>query len=277
MRIPAFAFLALLCAAPVFPQNPTAPAPQAPAPKPVTPQTQAPQTVAPPATIRRPAYVRRFSIGATLTVTGLSPIPKKETNIVTTGPAVDSLYTTTPASQRIGYGVNAQVAVTERFAVNASLLFRRAGYQMDTSIIEGVDISTTPGDERRFTTKHEDTRVRFADLPVLIRYYGKDRHEEGPRWFLEGGVVLRRARDVRTSVYSRVGTADTTCCDFTPAPVHKRTARGAVVGAGFQLIDQIGIRVVPEVRYTRWVSETFSRFSTVSRRDQIEGMLSLTF
>jgi hypothetical protein len=252
--------MALLCAAPAYSQVQPPAASSAPKPE-----------------IKRPVYVRRFSLGATLSVLGFSPIPKKEVNIVTTGPAVDSLYTTTPASQRIGYGVTAQIAVTERFAVNASLLMRRAGYQMDSNIIEGTDIPSTSADERRFTTRHEDTRVKFADLPVLIRYYGKDRHEAGPRWFVEGGVVLRRARDVRTSVYSRVGAGETTCCDFNQAPLNKRTARGAMVGAGFQLIDQIGIRVVPEVRYTRWVSESFSRFSTVSRRNQLEGMISLTF
>lgn len=288
MRIHAFALLALLCASPVFPQNPTAPAPQTPAPKTQTPpspaatpqtqQAQSPKVLPPRGAVRKPpAYVRRFSFGATLSVLGLSPIGKKDLNIVTTGPSVDSLYTTTPDYQRIGYGVTAQIAVTERFAINANLLLRRIGYQVDTSIIEGVDIATTPTDERRFTTKHEDTRTKIADLPILIRYYGKDRHEAGSRWFLEGGGVLRRVRDVRTSVYSQVGTADTTCCDFSPAPVNRRTARGAVVGAGFQLVDQIGIRVVPEVRYTRWVSESFNRFSTVSRRNQIEGMISLTF
>jgi len=35
--------------------------------------------------------------------------------------------------------------------------------------------------------------------------------------------------------------------------------------------------VVPEVRYTRWLSATFSSFSTFTRRDQVEGMISLTF
>jgi hypothetical protein len=50
-----------------------------------------------------------------------------------------------------------------------------------------------------------------------------------------------------------------------------------VAGFGVQANDDIGIRVVPQVRYTRWLAEPFNRFSTSTGRDQIEAMFSLTF
>jgi len=42
----------------------------------------------------------------------------------------------------------------------------------------------------------------------------------------------------------------------------RRTIRGFVGGFGVQLIDPVGVRVVPEVRYTRWAGRSFDAFST---------------
>jgi hypothetical protein len=53
--------------------------------------------------------------------------------------------------------------------------------------------------------------------------------------------------------------------------------RGAVAGFGAQFIDPLGIRVVPEVRYTRWFAEPFNQFTTRTKRHQIEIIFSLTF
>jgi hypothetical protein len=35
--------------------------------------------------------------------------------------------------------------------------------------------------------------------------------------------------------------------------------------------------VIPGVRYTRWMGETFNAFSTSTRRNQVEAMISLSF
>ena len=36
-----------------------------------------------------------------------------------------------------------------------------------------------------------------------------------------------------------------------------RSGIGMVVGAGMQIVDEFGIHVVPEVRYTGWLDSTF--------------------
>jgi hypothetical protein len=115
----------------------------------------------------------------------------------------------------------------------------------------------------------------MLDLPVTLRFYGKDRFAPGPRWFAEGGVVVRRAYKVNSSTSTQTGTAATTCCDATP-PTTRRTVRGFVVGLGLQFKDEIGIRIVPGVRYTRWMDSVFEG-PAAPRRDQVEGMISLTF
>ena len=224
-----------------------------------------------------PSYVRRFSAGVTLSVLGLSLVPKGNDNAVTTSPPVDSAYSSDDASQRIGYGLSAQVAVTERFAVNAGLLMRRLGYTRESDIYEGVDNPTTTKDDRTHTVMHQDTRAKLIDVPVLVRYYGKDRTEEGSRWFFEGGIARRQVSQIRSSTAKTVNSGDVECCEDTPAQPAQRSITGLVVGFGGQVIDPVGIRVVPEVRYTRWRGRTFDAMSTSTRVDQVEIMLSLTF
>lgn len=240
-------------------------------------QTQTQPTPAAPQEVRRKAYVRRISAGATLSVLGLRMVRDGSTSVVTSSPAFDGIYTTTGQTRRIGYGLNVQAAITDRFAVNAGLFLRKGVYQMNSDIIEGVDNPNTSVDERTLTLKNEDTRFKLYDLPVLVRYYGKDRHQRGPRWFIEGGAAVRRVSNIRTSIDTTINSGDKQCCDTTPAAPARRTLRGIVAGAGFQLIDPIGIRVVPGVRYTRWSGHTFDSLSTRTERNQIEGMISLTF
>ncbi len=236
------------------------------------------KTLADPKQEARPnAYYRRITFGATLSVMGLDAIPAKTTSSITTSPALNALYTTTAASERIGYGGVVQVAITERFAVNVSLLMKRVGYTMNSDIFTGVDNPTTPIDERKHTVHNEDTRARLYDLPVMVQYYGRPRHSPRIRWFVEGGGVVRRVSNIKTSIDTTTNTAATTCCDVTPAVPANRNARGVVAGGGVYFKDDFGIHIVPEVRYTRWFTQTFQSFSTGMQRNQIEAMVSLTF
>jgi hypothetical protein len=43
------------------------------------------------------------------------------------------------------------------------------------------------------------------------------------------------------------------------------------------LVDELGIHVVPEFRYTRWIEPIFHEFTVDTRANQIEGGISLTF
>lgn len=142
--------------------------------------TPAPRTEPPP-----PAYVRRLSVGVTLSVLGLNPVSDRSLGIISESPVSESQYTTTGASQRIGYGVRVQLALTERFAVDASAFLRRIGYKMNSDILAGTGNPNTSDDERASTVTNEDTRARLLDFPLTIRHYGKDRHDSGPRWFIQ--------------------------------------------------------------------------------------------
>ena len=223
-------------------------------------------------------FVRRFSAGVSLSVLGLSAL-RGGSSSVNTSDTVTTQYATKGASQRIGYGIFAQVAVTDHFAIAAGALLRKIGYQFETTVntttnvLEGgvvIPITET-------TSSHEDTRARLLDIPLLVRYYGKNRHTPGPRWFVEGGGAWRDVRNIKTSVDTTDISGVVSCCTFTPAPPAHRNAKGIVGGAGLQLIDPLGIRVIPEFRYTRWMTDTFNSLTTTTQRNQIEASLTLSF
>ena len=112
---------------------------------------------------------------------------------------------------------------------------------------------------------------------MLVRFYSKGRHVPGPRWFIEGGGAYRDATNIRTSISATDVNGNVTCCTDTPTvPAHKSSV-GPAVGAGFQLIDPLGIRVIPEVRYTRWINPIFDGVTTHTQRNQIEIALTLGF
>jgi hypothetical protein len=223
-------------------------------------------------------FVRRFSIGATLSVVGLSLV-SGSTNTVTNSTTVSTMYDTTPASSRIGYGITAQVAVTDRFAVAFGGYLRKAGYTLDTTIttttetsLNGVLTSTSSS-----TSTHEDTRAILYDIPIVLRYYSKSRHAPGARWFVEAGGAYRDGTHFRTSVSATDASGNVTCCTNVSAVNQRHDSEGAVAGAGFQLIDPVGIRVIPEVRYTRWINQIFDGVTTHTQRNQIEVALTLAF
>jgi hypothetical protein len=272
--------VSVLCAQDPSAQPPSSPPPSTQAPPPTTQAPSGTSSSTSPDQSGNSAgtYVRRFTIGATLSVVGLGLV-SGSTNTVTNSTTVSTAYDTTPASSRIGYGITGQVAVTDRFAVAIGGYIRKIGYELDTTItttaetsLNGVLTSTSSS-----TSTHEDTRARLYDIPVVLRYFSKGRHTPGPRWFVEAGGAYRDATNIRTSVSATDVNGILTCCTNVSAVPQRHNSPGAVVGAGFQLIDPVGIRVIPEVRYTRWIDQIFDGVTTHTQRNQIEAALTLSF
>lgn len=223
-------------------------------------------------------YVHRFSAGPTLSVVGLSVI-SGGTNTVTNSATVNTMYQTTNASSRIGYGLTAQVAVTDRFAVAIGGILRRAGYTLNTTVttntptvVSGIVTTVTTS-----TINHEDTRANFVDIPAMVRFYSKSRHDPGPRWFVEAGAAWRKAENIRTSMSFTDASSVLSCCTNTPITPAHGSSIGIVAGAGVQVADAFGIKVVPEVRYTRWMSPIFDALTTRTQQNEIAAGLSIVF
>jgi hypothetical protein len=222
------------------------------------------------------------AIGATLSVVGLSPLTAGSSTTTTNPNSATSItdaITSSPASSRIGYGLTAQAAITEHFAVAVGGYLRRIGFTSNDTITTSVTtfINTIPQTTTTTTATNVDARARLLDIPFMLRYYGKERHEPGNRWFLELGGAYRDAFGVRSSMSATDSSGNTTCCTTNAVTPPHKSSVGYLGGAGAQFIDPFGIRVIPEVRYIRWVNQIFEDSTTHTQRNQVEANLTLSF
>ena len=252
-----------------------------------TPPTPPPAAQSKPATTSTPParderlptkrYVHRISGGMTLSVLIFPTLPNASLeNDVATPVRRIADVTTTATQNRIGGGLTLQATVTNLFAVAASAFVHKFAFNRVDDAVEGVDNPNTAVDERKFTTDREDTRGRFLDGAVLLRRYSKSHTAPGARWFFEGGPSFRKATNIRTSIEKKLND-NTTCCVTTPRKPTQNISRGITAGLGGQFTDDFGIRLVPEVRYTRWFDQTFTGVGLGMKRNQVEAMVSLTF
>lgn len=221
---------------------------------------------------------RRISGGATLTFLGLQMIGSGTTTVNNTS-QISTQYQTKGASERLAYGLTLQGRITEHFYVNVSALLQHIGYQVTTTVATTTTqvLNGTSFPVTTTTSSHEDTRARMIDIPLLIRYYGTPKRPRSPRWFIEAGGAWRTANNIRTSIDMTDVNGNLTCCTFTPAVPQHRSTVGEAVGVGIQFTDEFGIKLTPEVRYTRWINEIFDFQSTRTSRNQLEAGISLTF
>ncbi|MBK5290449.1 MAG: hypothetical protein JJE04_01980 [Acidobacteriia bacterium] len=219
--------------------------------------------------------MRRISVGLSVPVLVFYPVANGSLRQdVNSTLQVNSNTITT--GHRLGLGAVVQLALPRQFALAGSLSLRRVAFNATKNTFTGVDNPNTAADERKLTTDDESTKARHWDLTVLVRRYNKEHWEKGRRWFFELGAAGRRTNKIQTSVATTAG-GETVCCNTTPHEVANKLARGVVGGVGLHFTDEIGVRFVPEFRYTRWLNRSFDNLSTRSRRDQFEAVISFTF
>jgi hypothetical protein len=220
--------------------------------------------------------LRRFSFGVRVGGFVLSKLGPETLVKDTTSPVAEYTSVVTPKSQRLEGGLSVEFALSRRFALSADLLFHRFAYQLDTTVVEGVDNPETIEDERRTTTISEQTRAHYWDLPVLVRFYAVNRRPVHLGFFLDAGIVMRRAKDFRSTTLTTLpdGTVST---DTTARTAANKIIRGVVGGGGFRLVDDFGIRVIPEVRYTRWLADTWAPLPAQVSRNQVEILAGIMF
>ena len=253
MRVSALLALGALCGATVFAQN-----------QPLPPELQ------------RRAYVRRVSAGVTFTVPVLTQFVTGFDYFARETPPLEASVESNTRRSYAGGGLTLQFAVTERTAINLSALLRKAEFTTQRTEIAGVDNPNTLIDDRVRTDIRESVRLRYLDFPILVRYYTRGHHQRGDRWFLQAGPNFRSVRRLRNNIKTTAQDGTVTESN-SPLPPYMRRVTGITAGFGAQLIDPVGVRVIPEVRYTRWLDPQFKLFGVQSRRDHIEVMISFTF
>ncbi|HZS57355.1 MAG TPA: hypothetical protein VFA65_23350 [Bryobacteraceae bacterium] len=176
----------------------------------------------------------------------------------TTGETVAS----TTANGQAGAGLTFNVRLFGPYWLNIGGVYRFGGY--DT--FDGINNNTI---------YLERTRARYLDFPVLIRYAGP--HFRWSKYsFYEVGGALRYATHINLTQAASNGT-NYYCCAPPSTTSIKRTIEGVVVGTGITGKDDFGIVVSPEVRYTRWMGDTFRSPTVSTMRDQLEVTISFGF
>lgn len=214
-------------------------------------------------------YFNRLLVGARLSILFNDLMNTETLSSSTSEPVFQLTNATTSTSNQLGAGGSIEFALLERLSIALELLYRKAGYKsnLETSLGE-----TDPVVTRKF----ERTRTDYWDFPLVLRFYDASRSERPSRTFLEAGFAIRRVTHIRT--FSEVLLPDkTSAISEAPAVPRNSTLPGIVLGGGFQLAGSSPVKVIPQIRYTRWLGNTFNSPPTLSRRNQFELLLGIAF
>jgi hypothetical protein len=209
---------------------------------------------------------RRWGLGGIFTYTPNPFNLVKGGTIVTTANTLSSKSEARP----LGGGLAAYFYLTSTLSLNLDFIYRRTGYD-DSNVLSNAST----------TSYYSRTRGNYFDFPLLARYHSNRYHLLRSSVFVEGGGTVRFVEQITTSttVDTTVNSAlVSTCCTEVPDRPAHRLVYGPTVGFGLRVPrDEIGVQIIPEIRYTRWLDNTFSAAPTISNRNQAEVLLSITF
>jgi hypothetical protein len=206
----------------------------------------------------RSSELPRVWAGITGSYTPFKPFTVKNSTNSTTQETIDS----TAANGQAGAGVMVNMRLFRGYWISLGGIYRFGGY--DTT--DTVNSSTI---------YLERTRAHLLDFPALIRYTGP--HFRWSKYsFYEAGAAVRYASDIHLTQAANNGIAYYCCAPPSTTSIN-RMIEGVVVGTGIAGKDDFGIIVSPEVRYTRWMGNTFSAPTVATMRNQLEVTVSFGF
>lgn len=218
---------------------------------------------------------KRLSIGGIVgfAITGSAQEVSSSVNTsATTPPTVTDTFVESKGAPFTGGG-SIRYDFGERFGVGADVLYRRGGYNSTISVSEQITDSNSTADLLLIT--HEETRANLWEIPILGRYYFKDR-TSGVRPYVTGGLAMRFATGV-SSITDVTDEDQVTDTDLTTIGPANDSTFGGVVGLGFRAADDVGVKVDIEFRYTRWADPIFQAGPANSNNNQADVLVAFTF
>jgi hypothetical protein len=160
-------------------------------------------------------------------------------------------------TKRYTFGPTAEIRLPFGLGVEFDALYKRISYDSTASPIANFFSSTT-GNRWEFPLL---IKYRFAGVPIA-------------RPFVSGGYVFQSLSDV-TQFTQNLVTGGNTQTDG-PAELQKKTDHGIALGTGLEVKIPF-LRFTPELRYTRWGSNTFRNALMETNQNQIDFLLGFTF
>ncbi len=215
-----------------------------------------------------PTGLHRFSFGAAVAGYPFNPLHNVTDTFTDTTPSVPADYSITTSNNylRIGIGPIVAFSVTRKISLVGQLFYHRLDYTQVTQITQGALSEGITA----------NSRATFWDVPATVRYRGLRESGVWSHLYFVAGGAFRDTTSIRSNTLINFpnGTNSTSTAPIEPSI---RTVGGGVIGAGMRFVDDFGIKVEPELRYTRWVGRTYDAESTRSSLNQIELDLALTF
>jgi hypothetical protein len=219
---------------------------------------------------------RKYNFGLRADFIALKQFDTKTTTASTTKPIADFSYTGSSTSSHYAGGPVFEMRVMKHIWVGAELSFHHASYAQVTDIRTGRADPNAGTDNRPLTILTDNSTANYWDIPMLVRYRGLRESGKFKRFYPLAGATYRHVGRVRTG--NDTVNADSST-DYNEIPdVPKRTNLfGFTAGIGFRLVDELGVKIVPEIRFTRWFDQSFQGLSYSSSPNQVQAGLGITF
>jgi len=174
-------------------------------------------------------------------------------------------FSTSNTYLQVAFGPSLELRLTRKFALAGEFLYHRLNYTDTATIMESSNT----------TTITEQTSARFWDIP-LLRYRGLAESGFRSKIYFAGGGAVRKVSHIQTNNQTTLPDGST-ASNNTPTTPSERNLPGAVIGVGLRLVDDFNLKLRPELRFARWMGETFDSESTRTRRDELAVGIALTF
>ena len=194
----------------------------------------------------------------------------------TTKPIADYTYTGSTNSAKLAFGPMFEMRLTRHLSVGAELSFHHAKYAQVTQIRSGKKDPNAGTDNRPVTTLTENTKATYWDIPVILRYRGLIDKKIVRHVYPLAGITYRRVGSVKTS-NETLNADSSTDYNEKSASVSRGNQIGFTAGIGYRFVDELGIKITPEIRFTRWMNHTFEGLSYSSNQNQAQAGIGITF
>ena len=217
----------------------------------------------------------RFAVGFRLGyhITAQITEGKDEQRSTATNPATIFNASSEPQQDAWGVGGGAQFNILPRWGITADLIAHSVRFKTGTRV-ERAETATRG--RQLLSNEFVVTEANHWDIPITARYYLNGPRQRA-RPFISGGVGMRLVRNSKaTREIGSIDGGESEFVDITPDVSSDRTL-GLVGGIGFELIDDINLKLSVEGRYMRWQEKTFETGLANALRNHVEIIVGLSF
>ena len=219
---------------------------------------------------------RKFNFGARADFIPLKQFDTSTQTASTVKPIADYTYTGSSSSSHYAGGPVFEMRVTKHIWVGAELSFHHASYAQVTDIRTGKADPNAGTDNRPLTILTDNSTANYWDVPMLVRFHNLRESGKFKRIYPLVGGTYRHIGRVRTG-NDTVNADSSTLYNEIPDVPNRTNLFGITGGIGFRLVDELGVKIIPEIRFTRWIGTGFMGQSYSSSPNQASAGIGITF